>query len=201
MAQATRRVGIGPRLIRFATPSLLMLGLMGTSPVSEAQEPSLVDVLVRTTDYVNGLIDQLSGTVAEERYEQRSRESVTAFGPLSQERRVLRSDYLLVEPEGVDRYYGFRDVFEVDGRAVRDREDRLTRLFLDPSVSVKGADPGDPERERSVQHRRRRAEHQRSDASSSLSGSRIRHPVSVSTGPRSHPTCGSSRIGKRGRPR
>ena len=138
MAQTIRRVGIGPGLIRRATPSLLMLGLMGTSPVGEAQEPSLVDVLVRTTDYVNGLTDQLSGTVAEERYEQRFRESVAAFGPPSQQRRVLRSDYLLVEPEGVDRYYGFRDVFEVDGRAVRDREDRLTRLFLDPSVSGKG---------------------------------------------------------------
>ena len=31
---------------------------------------------------------------------------------------------------------GFRDVFAVNGRAVRDREDRLTELFLDRSASV-----------------------------------------------------------------
>ena len=33
-------------------------------------------------------------------------------------------------------YYEFRDVFEVDGRPVRDREERLTKLFLDQSASA-----------------------------------------------------------------
>jgi hypothetical protein len=33
-------------------------------------------------------------------------------------------------------WHPFRDVFEVDGVAVRDREQRLTKLFLQPSVAV-----------------------------------------------------------------
>lgn len=53
----------------------------------------------------------------------------------SYQRRTLRSDYLLIQPEGTDRYFGFRDVFEVNGDPVRDQQDRLTELFLDSSVS------------------------------------------------------------------
>ncbi|MCH7750401.1 MAG: hypothetical protein IH939_20165 [Acidobacteria bacterium] len=111
------------------------LTLMVAPLASQAQEPSLADVLARATDYVNELHEQLSGMVAEERYEQRSSAPVTlGFDGDPVTRRVLRSDFLLIRPEGEDRYYGFRDVFEVDGRAVRDRQERLTRLFLDPSL-------------------------------------------------------------------
>ena len=53
--------------------------------------------------------------------------------PSDGDRRELRSDFLLVRPEGEDHYFEFRDVFEVDGRPVRDREERLSRLFLDRS--------------------------------------------------------------------
>jgi hypothetical protein len=35
-----------------------------------------------------------------------------------------------------DRWLQFRDVFEIDGKAVRDRADRLSRLFLQPSPSA-----------------------------------------------------------------
>ena len=124
------------RLIRTTAPWLLTLGLVCLSQAARAQEPTLGQVLARTTEYVEALTTQLSGMVVEERYEQRARGSATGgFGASGRERRALRSDYLLFQPEGADRHYGFRDVFEVDGRPVRDREERLTRLFLDPSVS------------------------------------------------------------------
>ena len=107
---------------------------------SWGQEPSLAEVLARATDYVDVLHEQLRGVVTEERYEQRASSRDTAgvggFRNDTYERRTLRSDYLLVQPEGSERYYGFRDVFEVDGRPVRDREERLTRLFLSPSTST-----------------------------------------------------------------
>jgi hypothetical protein len=45
--------------------------------------------------------------------------------------RVTRSDFLLVRLPGRDGWVPFRDVFEVDGRAVRDRSERLEKLFLD----------------------------------------------------------------------
>ena len=48
----------------------------------------------------------------------------------------LRSDYLLVKPEQSREWISFRDVYEVDGVAVRDRDDRLRRLFLEPGVGV-----------------------------------------------------------------
>jgi hypothetical protein len=44
----------------------------------------------------------------------------------------LRSDVLLLKQEDAGEWVSFRDVFEVDGRPVRDRDDRLRKLFLEP---------------------------------------------------------------------
>ena len=52
------------------------------------------------------------------------------------QRRDLKSDVLLVRAPAGDRWIQFRDVFEVDGKPLRDRDDRLTRLFLKPSASA-----------------------------------------------------------------
>jgi hypothetical protein len=65
--------------------------------------------------------------VAEETYTQANRGRV----------QQIRSDLLLVRQEGVEGWVAFRDVFEVDRRPVRDREDRLKRLFLDPSAEAR----------------------------------------------------------------
>ena len=54
-------------------------------------------------------------------------------GPLH---RTLRSDLLLVHPVGADAWMQFRDVTEVDGRRLKDRNDRLAKLFLEPSKST-----------------------------------------------------------------
>jgi hypothetical protein len=43
---------------------------------------------------------------------------------------------LLVRAPAGDRWLQFRDVFEVDGKPVRDREERLAKLFLTPSASA-----------------------------------------------------------------
>ena len=129
------RSSLGSRTLQFAALVLLV-----TQAVNGAQELSLTDVLARATDYVTELSSQLSGAVAEERYEQRAAVTGTSsFGGFVNAppdfRRTLRSDYLLVQPKHSVRYVGFRDVFEVDGKPVRDREERLTQLFLNPSVS------------------------------------------------------------------
>ena len=50
--------------------------------------------------------------------------------------RELKSDLLLVRPVGADRWVQFRDVFEVDGRPVRDRNERLMKLFVTPSSAT-----------------------------------------------------------------
>lgn len=121
---------LAPRVMPLRSPALaIVCGLMALLPL-RAQEPTLVQVLQRATDYVEALHRQLSGVVAEEQYQQQER-----TGGRSRRRR-LRSDFLLIQPEGAERYYGFRDVYEADGREVRDRDERLARLFLDPSASA-----------------------------------------------------------------
>ena len=126
-----------------ALPAWLGAALLVAAPATaRAQEPALVEVLARAGAYVTRFSETLSGAVAEERYDQFTTLPTTrGFSRFPQDggerlRRTLRSDYLLVRPAGEDRYYGFRDVFEVDGRPVRDREQRLAELFLDPSASA-----------------------------------------------------------------
>lgn len=41
-----------------------------------------------------------------------------------------------MRPVGADGWMQFRDVTEVDGRKLKDRNDRLARLFLDPSKNT-----------------------------------------------------------------
>jgi hypothetical protein len=70
---------------------------------------------------------EFSAVVAEEDYQQELNDGT---------RRHLRSDYLLVRPPGATDLLPFRDVFEVDGVPVRDRQQRLQRLFLDASPAA-----------------------------------------------------------------
>src|SRR4051812_39871961 len=99
------------------------LVLAGPRPAS-AQEPSLSTVLERAGRYVTEYKRQLSGIVAEEAYDQNVESAPGARAP-GTPHRVLKSDYLLIRLPNADRYRGFRDVFEVDARPVRDRQERL----------------------------------------------------------------------------
>ena len=117
-------------------------------------EPALDLVLDRAGAYVVEFQRQFSGIVAEERYLQEvkavGRRSPCDASGMPVARRVcqeqlaypvrseLRSDLLLVKTGAADEWMEYRDVFEVDGQPVRDRTDRLTRLFLDPSASSAG---------------------------------------------------------------
>jgi hypothetical protein len=107
-----------------------------------AQKPALADVLERAGDYVASFERQFSGIVAEEQYVQEvltfTKQRGCSYPSMlncqgrlvSPVRTELRSDLLLVRPTGAAGWSEFRDVFEADGRPVRDREERLTKLFL-----------------------------------------------------------------------
>ncbi|MFP5379409.1 MAG: serine/threonine-protein kinase, partial [Vicinamibacteria bacterium] len=119
-----------------------------------AQETSLADVLARAGQYVTGYERRFAVLVAEERYVQEIHKPVMApidRGNLSRnnpgggsfgggggvsQRRTLVSDYLLVQLEMGAGWMPFRDVFSVDGKPVRDREDRLTDLFIKPHTDA-----------------------------------------------------------------
>jgi hypothetical protein len=101
---------------------------------------SMADVLARASGYVRDFEAHLAGIVAEEHYVQDSIPATTyipgAPRTNTRQHRELSSDLLLVRPQGADRWVQFRDVFEVDGRPVRDRGQRLTKLFLSPWSSI-----------------------------------------------------------------
>lgn len=103
--------------------TLATLALWPAAPA--AQQPTVDDLLTRSAAYVAVFIERFSNVVAEERYTQR----------LIQERRnrSLGSEFLIVQVPGTTSWQSFRDVFEVDGQPVRDRDERLAKLFLEPT--------------------------------------------------------------------
>jgi hypothetical protein len=126
-------------------PCLLALGAAAALPA--AQTPSAPagapgsGLIERVTTYVRDYEQRFSALVAEERYVQLLEARATQGGiggSLSQAnpgggmsasrdgrvRRVLKSDYLIARlDEG--GWMPFRDVYEVDGSRVADRNDRL----------------------------------------------------------------------------
>ena len=109
--------------------------------VSGLQSAPDPDALVaRAAAYVADYQARLSSVVAEERYEQRLRVltgpaagvlGATRGSTSAERRRLLLSDYLLVWVPTLDAWMPFRDVIELNGKQVRDRDQRLARLFLE----------------------------------------------------------------------
>ena len=96
-----------------------------TAAPSHLDDQSLKTVLARVANYLTAYERQATAIVLEESYRQRL--TVERGGP--PETRRLRSDTLLISDAELE-WMGFRDVFEVDGRPTRDRDERLTKLFL-----------------------------------------------------------------------
>jgi hypothetical protein len=92
---------------------------------SSGQASTIDEVLARAVVYVAEYEKRFSAVVSEERYVQR------ASGGGTVETRQLRSDVILM-PTGEPGWLIFRDVYEVDGRPVRDRDDRVLKLLLQP---------------------------------------------------------------------
>jgi hypothetical protein len=118
----------------------LLLGIAAVARPA-AQAPSLDAVLKLSAAYVEQFRKQLSEIVAEETY----RQEIVNTGRIGRgvsgiTARTLRSDLLLIRPPDADRHVELRDVFEVDGAAVRDRRPRLEALIVDPAASMRIAE-------------------------------------------------------------
>lgn len=111
--------------------------LLASRPGAAPQEPTLAAVLERAASYVADFHRRLTSIVAEERYIQDWKLVTRAElrGTRDIGHRELGSDLLLVKPHGDAPWMEFRDVFEVDGAAIRDRNERLVKMFLEPSES------------------------------------------------------------------
>jgi hypothetical protein len=111
--------------------------LLATAAPGAEQPVKLATVLERAAAYVADFHRQLSSIVAEERYVQDwSRVLDRRRGTNNLDHRELVSDLLLVKPEGFKAWMEYRDVFEVDGSPVRERDRRLEKLFLTPTWST-----------------------------------------------------------------
>src|SRR4029434_788858 len=97
-------------------------------PHAGAQSLKVDELIPKATAYAHDFVDRFSNVVAEERYEQ----EIT----VPKRKRGLVSELLLVKYPGNELWQSFRDVAEVDGKPVRDREHRLMKLFLEPSPSA-----------------------------------------------------------------
>ena len=106
----------------------------------------------------------VSGIVAEERYDQQWTVLPRGMSTNEQRHRELVSDLLIVKLESAGLVTQFRDVFDVDGAPVRDRDERLMKLFLQPTQIGGRAGRSHPDRERPLQHRQHRAERQHAAA-------------------------------------
>ena len=123
----------------------------GAPPAPRAARPRDAEadaLLARAGDYLAEYQKALSSVVAEEDYIQHHNRVLSFIAPgklgasggqgvdYSVRERHLKSDFLLVQSPDVRGWVPFRDVFEVDGKAVRDRQDRLRRLFLDAPATA-----------------------------------------------------------------
>ena len=128
-----------PRLVAVAAAIIAALSTLSLS----AQRNRTDEVLAREAAYLREFVQRFSDVVAEERYVQdaktvpRARTRGTAVRSRLFTRHVeLMSDFLLVKLKESGEWQAFRDVFDVNGEPVRDRDERLTKLFLNPTRSV-----------------------------------------------------------------
>jgi formylglycine-generating enzyme required for sulfatase activity len=132
---------------------LFALSLSTAFALAGPQPPARLDlaaVLDRAGWYLDYFVDEFENVVAEENYIQDSSQLLPTTSPASGGRggivpppsaaemlrarhRDLRSDFLLVKSPATEALVPFRDVIQVDGITVRDREARLAKLFLTAS--------------------------------------------------------------------
>ena len=106
-----------------------------------SQEPDLNTVMARAAAYVSDYQKQLVGIVAEEHYRQNV-QNLSRGGRSSRQFRELRSDVLMVRLPDEERWLQFRDVFEVDRKPVRDRDERLFKIFVTPTEGARSQAEG-----------------------------------------------------------
>lgn len=87
---------------------------------------SVKDVMKRVEGYVASYGEKASVVVCSERYEQRA----FGAGASGEATRTLLSDFAIVRADAIRGWLGFRDVIEVDGRRVGDRDDRLASVLM-----------------------------------------------------------------------
>jgi formylglycine-generating enzyme required for sulfatase activity len=127
----------------------LAAALAVAAAAAPPERASLEELLEKVGWYLDYFVDEFENVVADEVYIQDSAQALPSFSPVAgggrgglfipppspsdsarARHRELHSDFLLAKSPATEALVPFRDVIEVDGIPVRDREARLARLFL-----------------------------------------------------------------------
>jgi hypothetical protein len=111
-------------------PLVLVLPGFAVAGITAQKGPALADVLQSAADYLVQYSERLAVISAEESYTQYE----TSSGKMSTPRR-LTADYVLVGLGG-GGLAGFRDVFGIDNKALRPREERLVGILQKRSTAT-----------------------------------------------------------------
>jgi hypothetical protein len=126
--------GTARRASRSGSLLIAVAAVLALGPVPRAQT-DVTALIDRAVVYVEQFNQRFGSMVTEERYEQSVHELSLPGARNARpqfERVSLVSDFLLVRIPG-EGWTPFRDVFERNGVKVRDREERLAKLFLNGS--------------------------------------------------------------------
>jgi hypothetical protein len=94
-----------------------------------AQKATSTSVVARASAYVSYFLDHFTSVVAEETYVQR-------IDVLNGQTRTSKADFLLVKIGPKNQWLPFRDVYEVNGTRLHERENRLVDLFVNPPADM-----------------------------------------------------------------
>jgi hypothetical protein len=113
-------------LVKAGVAIVLLAGAFVAAPGASGRQAQQLpgDPLTRLRTYLVAYQAQLSSLVAEEHYVQNYP---------GRSKRTTRADLVMVRLPGNAGWIAFRDVFEVDQRSIRDREDRLLKLLQTPT--------------------------------------------------------------------
>jgi hypothetical protein len=118
------------------TRASLLAALLAVASIATprlvSDEPNLKDVLRRMGAYVASYGEKAAIVVATERYTQ----EIGTSRKSPDNRRVTVGDFAIVKAEGLGGWVGFRDVIEVDGAPISDREDRLIQILTAASGRI-----------------------------------------------------------------
>ncbi len=114
------------------------LGLLMAPARIVSAQPDVATVLRSVAGYLTQYEQRISAVVAQEDYVQQyiAPPLSSPTGQMLRASRSLRSDVLVLTDPNAG-WVTFRDVYQVDGRAVRDRDQRLAGLFATPAVDAR----------------------------------------------------------------
>ena len=109
----------------------LLATVLAVQAKPQATDPTLAAILDRVSQYA----ETYERTFAAMAMEEQQTQTLRRADGRARQSRMLRSDFLLIKT-GPDWAQVFRDVIEVDGKPIRNRDERLRKLFLEKPRSA-----------------------------------------------------------------